>query len=99
MSATLAWLPIEIHCFWPLMRQPPFRFSARVERLAASEPVFGSVRPKQPRISPLHSFGSHSCFCSSVPQRWIDEHTSEVWTETTVRAEESPRPISSTISP
>ena len=78
--------------------QPPSIFSARVLRLAASEPVSGSVSPKQPRTSPEQRRGSHSCFCSSVPQRWIDEHTSEVCTDTTVRAEESPRPISSTIS-
>ena len=31
------------------MRQPPSIFSARVFRLAASEPVSGSVSPKQPR--------------------------------------------------
>ena len=97
-SASLAWLPSEIHCFWPLIRQPPSTFSARVLRLAASEPVSGSVRPKQPSASPEQSCGSHSCFCSSVPQRSIDEQTSEVWTETIVRALESPRPISSTIS-
>src|SRR5437763_1099454 len=76
-----------IHCFWPLMRQPPSVFSARVRRLAASEPVSGSVSPKHPRISPLQSLGSHSCFWSSVPQRWIEEHTRLVWTETTVRAD------------
>ena len=81
------------------MRQPPSIFSARVFRFAASEPVSGSVRPKQPSASPEQSRGSHSCFCSSVPQRTIDEQTSEVCTETTVRMAESPRPISSTISP
>jgi hypothetical protein len=66
--------------------------------LAASDPVFGSVRPKQPRISPVHRRGSHWCFCSSLPQRWIEEHTSDVCTDTTVRADESARPTSSTIS-
>ena len=65
----------------------------------ASEPVSGSVSPKQPSASPEHSRGSHCCFCSSVPQRSIEPQTSEVWTETTVRADESPRPTSSTISP
>ena len=35
----------------------------------ASEPPSGSVRPNAPRISPEHSRGSHSAFCSSVPQR------------------------------
>ena len=78
ISASLAWLPSEIHCFWPLIRQPPSTFSARVFRLAASEPVSGSVRPKQPSASPEHSLGSHSCFCSSLPQRSIEEQTSEV---------------------
>ena len=81
------------------MRQPPSMRSARVDRFAASEPVFGSVSPKQPRISPVHNLGSQWCFCSSLPQRSIEEQTSEVCTDTTVRAEESPRPISSTISP
>ena len=79
------------------MRQPPSICSARVLRLEASDPVSGSVRPKQPSASPEHSRGSHSCFCSSVPHRTIDEHTSEVTTETTVRIAEQPRPISSTI--
>jgi hypothetical protein len=67
--------------------------------LAASEPVSGSVRPKQPRISPEHSRGSQRCFCSSVPQCSIGLETSDVMTETTVRAEETARPMASTISP
>ena len=37
------------------MRQPPSIFSARVFRLEASEPVSGSVRPKQPSASPEQS--------------------------------------------
>ena len=36
-----------------------------MRRLAASEPVSGSVRPKQPSASPEQSRGSHFCFCSS----------------------------------
>ena len=64
--------------------------------LAASEPVSGSVSPKQPSDSPEHSGGSQRCFCSSEPQRTIDEHTSDVWTEMTVRIAEQPRPTSST---
>jgi hypothetical protein len=59
------------------MRQLPFTFSARVFRFAASEPVSGSVSPKQPSASPEQSGGSHSRFCSSLPQRAIDEQTSE----------------------
>jgi hypothetical protein len=80
------------------MRQPPSTFSARVLRFEASEPVSGSVRPKHPSASPEHSCGSHSYFCSSVPQRTIEEQTSDVTTETTVRIAEQPRPISSTIT-
>src|SRR5205823_9992448 len=87
--ATSAKLASEIHIFWPLIDQPPSVLVARVRRLAASEPVSGSVSPKQPSASPEHSRGSQRRFCSSEPQRSIEPQTSEVWTETTVRAEES----------
>ena len=89
-------MPSEIHILLPVISQPPSTFFARVFWLAASEPVSGSVRPKQPSASPEHSFGSQRCFCSSVPQRTIEEHTSDVCTDTTVRIAEQPRPISST---
>ena len=52
ISASLAKLPSEIHCFWPEIFQPPFERLGAGLRLAASEPVFGSVSPKQPRASP-----------------------------------------------
>ena len=96
--ATSATFPIEIHILFPLMVQPESVFLARVRRLAASDPVSGSVSAKQPSASPEQSLGSHSCFCSSVPHCSIEPQTSEVWTETTVRAEESARPTCSTIS-
>ncbi len=99
ISATSEKLPSEIHIFWPLIDQPESVLVARVRRLAASEPVSGSVRPKQPSASPEQSRGSHFCFCSSVPHFSIEPATSEVCTETTVRAEESARPTCSTISP
>ena len=89
-------MPSEIHILLPVISQPPSTFFARVRWLAASEPVSGSVSPKQPSDSPEHSFGSQRCFCSSVPQRTIDEHTSDVCTEMTVRIAEQPRPTSST---
>ena len=38
--------------------------------------------------SPVARRGSQRCFCSSEPQRRIDEHTSDVWTEMTVRIAE-----------
>jgi hypothetical protein len=92
-------LAIEIHIFEPLRTQPESVLRARVFWLAASEPVSGSVRPKQPSHSPEHSLGRYLRFCSSVPNFTIPEHTSEVCTEITVRIAESPRPISSTTSP
>jgi len=98
-SARLAWLPIEIHIFAPLIFQPPSTFVARVRWLAASEPVSGSVRPKHPSHSPLQSLGRNFCFCSSLPQRRIELQTSDVCTEMTVRIALSTRPISSTIRP
>ena len=99
ISASLAWLAIEMNILDPLITQPPSVFLARDFWLAASEPVSGSVRPKQPSHSPEHSLGRYLCFCSSVPQRRIPVQTSEVWTETTVRMAEQPRPTSSTINP
>jgi hypothetical protein len=99
ISASLAWLPIEIHIFEPFSTQPSSVRRARVFWLAASEPVSGSVSPKHASHSPEHSLGRYRRLCSSVPKRRIEEQTSEVWTETTVRIAESPRPISSTTSP
>ena len=98
ISATSETFPSEIHILLPLIVQPESVFFARVRKLAASEPVSGSVSPKQPSASPEQSRGSHSCFCSSVPHCSIEPQTSEVWTETTVRAAESARSTCSTIS-
>ncbi len=93
----LATLPIEIHILLPVIIQPESVLVARVRRPAGSEPASGSVSAKQPSASPEQSRGSHSRFCSSVPQRSIEPATKEVCTETTVRAEESTRPTCSTI--
>jgi hypothetical protein len=98
-SATSATLPNEIHIFWPEIRQPPLVRSARVRMEAGSDPASGSVSAKEPSASPEQIRGSHSRFCSSVPQRSIEPPTSEVWTETTVLMALSPRPTSSTIRP
>ena len=38
-----------------------------------SEPAFGSVRPRLPRISPLAIIGRYLRFCASVPLRSIAE--------------------------
>ena len=51
----------------PLMRQWPSSSFAVVWVPPASEPAFGSVRPKPARCRPATRSGSHFCFCSSVP--------------------------------
>src|SRR6478735_1084166 len=89
IRATSEKLPRLIHIFCPLIDQPESVFVVRVRTLEASEPVSGSVSPKQPRLSPEQSFGSQAWFCSSVPHLSIEPATNEVCTETTVRAEES----------
>ena len=63
ISAMRAWLPSEMNIFEPEITQPPFLRLARVSTEAASEPVPGSVSPKQPSHSPEQSFGSSDCFC------------------------------------
>ena len=54
----------------PLITHSSVRRSTAVVRVPpASEPPPGSVSPNAPSISPEHSRGSHSRFCSSVPNR------------------------------
>ena len=60
---------LVMNCLVPLIVQPSSPSDARVRTLPASDPASGSVSPNAPRISPDVSFGSHSCFCSSVPNR------------------------------
>jgi hypothetical protein len=57
----------EIIIFWPLMTNSSPSRTARVSMCTASDPAFGSVRPKHPRSSPAAILGSQSRFCSSLP--------------------------------
>ncbi|CAM5735891.1 hypothetical protein SMICM304S_08824 [Streptomyces microflavus] len=66
---------------------------------AGSEPWSGSVSPKQPMISPAAMPGSHRCFCSSEPKRWIAYMASEPCTETSERIPESAASSSRQASP
>ena len=52
-----------------------------------------------PITSPRAIRGSHSCFCSSLPQRWIEPIASEPCTDTNVRMPESPASSSRAASP
>src|SRR2546430_7847254 len=97
-SASLETEPLEIHVFRPrITQESPSRFAV-VRSFVASLPTSGSVSPKQPMTSPLQSDASHRCFCPSVPNWRIVISTSEIWTESVVRTDESARPTSSVTS-
>ena len=98
-TATSATEPLVIHIFWPCRIQSSPSRRARVRIEPGSEPASGSVRPKQPSASPAAMRGSHSCFCSSEPQRQIANIASEPWTETRLRMPESPASSSMQASP
>ena len=83
--------------FDPLTIHAPSRCSARVRVAPASEPASGSVRPNAASRSPEASRGSHSRFCSSVPNRKIGIVPSDVCAATVIATEESIR-VSSSIA-
>src|SRR5262249_48340807 len=56
-----------IHVLAPLRVKPPDVLSARVTIEPGSEPWSGSVRPKQPTISPRASWGRYLRRCAGVP--------------------------------
>lgn len=87
--------------FVPLMTHSSVSGSSRaVVRVApASLPPSGSVRPNAPRISPEHSRGSHSRFCSSVPKRWSGIAPSDTPASRVIATEESTRASSSSTMP
>ncbi len=88
-TATPATDPFVIHILRPVSTQSPPSFLAYVRIPAGSEPWSGSVRPKQPMISPAAMPGSQRRFCSSEPKRWIAYMASEPCTETSERMPES----------
>ena len=89
-TATSATEPFVIHILLPCRIQSSPSRRARVRIAPGSEPASGSVRPKQPIALPSAIRGSHSCFCSSEPQRWIANIASEPCTETRLRTPLSP---------
>ena len=98
-TATSATEPLVIHIFEPLSTQPEDVFFARVRMPAGFDPASGSVRPKQPIVSPAAIPGSQRSFCSSLPQRWIANIASEPWTEQNERRPESPASSSRQVKP
>lgn len=93
-----ACLPVVMNCLTPLSTKWSPSLSARVVMAAASEPVCGSVRQKQPSFSPRASGLSHSSFWASVPYFMVMPQASEFCTETMVEVAPSPAAISSRVS-
>ena len=81
--------PFTIHC--------PSRSSARVCVAPASEPAPGSVSPNAASLLPAARSGSHSRFCSSVPNMRIGIVPSDVCAATVIATDESIR-VSSSIA-
>jgi hypothetical protein len=63
---------------------------ARVFIEPGSEPLSGSVRPKQPMSSPVAILGRYFCFCSSEPYFQIGHIASEPCTLAKLRRPLSP---------
>ena len=88
-TATSAIEPLVIQSLPPSSTQSSPSRRARVRIEPGSEPWSASVSPKQPIASPAAIRGSHSCFCSSLPQRWIANIASDPCTLTKERMPES----------
>ncbi len=89
---------LVMNCLAPSITHSPSSSFARVRVAPASEPASGSVSPKAASLRPAHSSGSHSSFCSVVPQRLIGIVPSEVCAASVIPTDESTRASSSTAS-
>src|SRR5688572_16056696 len=97
--ATSATFPFVIHILVPLMIQSDPSFRAPVRMDAGSDPESGSVKPKQPMMSPAAIPGSQVSFCSSDPNFQMGNIASEPCTDTKDRVPESPASISMQAKP
>ena len=87
-----------MNCLTPLITQwSPSRL-ALVRMAEASEPVCGSVRQKQPSISPRANGFKYLSFCAGVPNFMVMPQASEFCTDTIVDVAPSPAAISSMAS-
>ena len=68
-SAEMSVPALVMNCLAPSITHSPPSSRACVRVLPASDPASGSVSPNAASRSPEVSRGSHSCFCSSVPNR------------------------------
>ena len=97
---------LVIHILVPLSTQPAPSFRARVCIDPGSDPLSGSVRPKQPISSAVAIFGRYLCFCSSEPYFQIGHIASDPCTLAKLRRPLSPyssscsaRPYSTALIP
>ena len=86
---------LVMNAFEPLTTQWSPSRTARVAVPPASEPKPGSVSPNAASASPVHSFGSHCCFCASVPYRWMGIAPREIAASRVIATDESTRASSS----
>ena len=91
-------LPFVTNCLLPLSTHlSPWR-SARVRKLFASDPAWGSVRQNAPIFRPAARSGSQRRRCASVPNFRIGAHPTELWTDIIVAVDAQPTAISSIAS-
>jgi hypothetical protein len=97
-SMTSAAGPFVIQFFEPSMTQCWPSFTATVSIVEASEPLDGSVSPKQPSFFPDASGERYSLFCASLPNFRIGSQTSELLTLMMTPHDAQAAEISSTAS-
>jgi hypothetical protein len=90
MTTTSANVALPIQRLAPLSTQvSPSRWAVVSIPRATPEPTSGSVRPKAPIASKRAMRGSHSSFCSSDPQWWIEPIARWLCTPRPVATEQS----------
>ena len=97
--ATSATEPLVIHILVPFSTHSSPSRLALVRMPPGLEPKSDSVSPKHPIASPAAIRGSHSCFCSSLPNCQMANIASDPCTDTRLRTPESPASSSRQASP
>ena len=94
-SSVMSVPELVMNALVPSITHSPSSSRAVVRVAPASEPPPGSVSPNAPSACPPHSRGSHSCFCSSVPNRKTGIAPSDTPASSVIATDESTRASSS----
>ena len=94
-SSVMSVPELVMNALVPSITHSPSSSRAVVRVAPASEPPPGSVSPNAPSAWPLHSRGSHSRFCSSVPNRKTGIAPSDTPASSVIATDESTRASSS----